>query len=345
MDKIERLPKAIANGSEKIRGVKLVGAVLDDIYRTRVFSERSLANAFGIKGGGTYWKKKKTEGAVLPEFLSSSLLNDFIDAELRQLLEGAVPYVAVSGVVATGLKANILPRVCDVFVRAAKKFPENENIVKAAEAAYEIIMAFSEYGVIKWVDRITNYKYEEEDAVILRQLQEWVAPEILEWQEEFRSEFYKEIFRLKGWPYNPYSVSRPGVVGTYTNKYIYSFLPTDVFKFIKERTPKSKAGNYTVRLHQSLNKERGKEALRNQLVSVTTLLRIARSWDEFNQSFQRLYGQTSLEFNDDEPRMELIMSETLKPKLLPENEELSEFNQKLKKAIFEPNLKKDKPAN
>ena len=66
MANIQILPKAIANGSEKIRGVKLVGAVLDDIYRTRVFSERSLALAFGIKGGGAYWEKKKKGSAVLP---------------------------------------------------------------------------------------------------------------------------------------------------------------------------------------------------------------------------------------------------------------------------------------
>lgn len=310
------LPKAIANGSEKIRGVRLIGAVLNDIYRTRVFSERSLANAFGIKGGGQYWKKKKIEGAVLPEFLSSNILKEFIDSELEALLSSAVLYISTTNKTATGIPANILPRICDVFVRAAKKFPENENIVKAAEAAYEIIMAFSEFGVIKWVDKITNYKYEEEDYVIQQQLALYVAPQILDWQKEFQSDFYKEIFRLKGWPYNPYTVARPGVVGTYTNQYIYSFLPTDVFKFIKDRTPKSKAGNYTVRLHQSLNNEVGKESLRNQLVTVTTLLRISKSWDQFKQLFQELYGQTTLGF-DAEPRMELKLTDDLdKPKMI-----------------------------
>lgn len=326
MANIQQLPKAIANGSEKIRGVKLVGAVLDDIYRTRVFSERSLSNAFGIKGGGQYWKKKKTEGAVLPEFLSSNILNEFIDNELIILLEGAILYTSISNKTSTGIPANILPRICDVFVRAAKKFPENDNIVKAAESAYEIIMAFSEYGVIKWVDRITNYKYDEEDHVIQQQLALYVAPEILEWQKEFQSDFYKEIYRLKGWPYNPYTVARPGVVGTYTNQYIYSFLPNNVFKFIKNRTPKSAAGNYTVRLHQSLNNEVGKEALRNQLVSVTTVLKLSKSWDQFKRNFQELYGQTSLDF--EEPTMELKLIEPKK-----EQTNLSDFNQKLKQGL------------
>jgi hypothetical protein len=334
MSNLVTVPKAIANGSEKIRGVKLVGAVLNDIYRTRVFSERSLSNAFGFKGSGKYWKDRKDNAAVLPPYLSNRYIKEFIDKELEEILTAAVSYVSVSGIMSSGLPANVLPRICDVFVKAAKKYPENENIVSAAESAYEIIMAFSEYGVIKWVDKITGYKYEEEDHVILQQLALYVAPDILEWQQEFKSDFYKEIFRLKGWPYNPYSVSRPGVVGTYTNQYIYSFLPTNVFKFIKDRTPKSKSGNYTVRLHQSLNKEVGKELLRNQLVSVTTILRISKSWEQFKQHFQELYGQTSLDF--DEPTMELIIDK----KELPT---LSEFNQKLKKGLeFNPkDIKKE----
>lgn len=331
MGNVATLPKAIVNGSEKIRGVKLVGAVLDDIYRTRVFSERSLSNAFGFKGSGKYWQDRKNDAAVLPPYLSNKYIKEFVSKELEAILTAAISYVSVSGVVSTGVPANVLPKICDVFVRAAKKYPENENIVAAGESAYEIIMAFSEYGVIKWVDKITGYKYEEEDHVILQQLALYVAPDILEWQKEFQSDFYKEIFRLKGWAYNPYSVSRPGVVGTYTNQYIYSFLPTNVFKFIKNRTPKSKSGNYTVRLHQSLNDAVGKEALRNQLISVTTILKLAKSWEQFKSQFQELYGQTSLDF--EEPKMPLI----LEHKPVIKKEPLSMFNQTLKKGLdFNP---------
>lgn len=320
MGNLATLPKAIVNGSEKIRGVKLAGAVLDDIYRTRVFSERSLSNAFGFKGSGKYWQDRKNNAAVLPPYLSNRYIKEFVSSELEEILTAAISYVSISGVISTGLPAYVLPRICDVFVKAAKKYPENENIVLAAESAYEIIMAFSEYGVIKWVDKITGYKYEEEDHVILQQLALYVAPDILSWQKEFQSDFYKEIFRLKGWSYNPYSVSRPGVVGTYTNQYIYSFLPSDVFKFIKNRTPKSKSGNYTVRLHQSLNNEVGKEVLRNQLVTVTTILRLSKTWEHFKRQFQELYGQTSLDF--EEPTMELIVNKKEYPQISSLNEKL-----------------------
>lgn len=180
MDKIQNLPKAIVNGSEKIRGVRLNGAVLDDIYRTRVFSERSLSNAFGFKGSGQYWTDRKNNASVLPPYLYTKKVKEFVSKELEELLSASISYISVSGKLSEGLTANTLPKICDVFIKAAKKYPEEQKIVVAAEAAYEIIMAFSEYGVISWVDRITGYKYEEEDHVILQQLALYVAPDILE---------------------------------------------------------------------------------------------------------------------------------------------------------------------
>jgi hypothetical protein len=66
----------------------------------RVLSERSLANAFGIKGGGAYWSRKKIDSsAVLPEYLSANYLKDFISTELRNKLNSAaIEYISVSGV-------------------------------------------------------------------------------------------------------------------------------------------------------------------------------------------------------------------------------------------------------
>ena len=61
-----------------------------DYYKHQT-TERSLANAFGIKGGGAYWSRKKIDnGAVLPEYLSAKYLNDFISSELRDKLTSAI---------------------------------------------------------------------------------------------------------------------------------------------------------------------------------------------------------------------------------------------------------------
>jgi hypothetical protein len=87
MNKIN-LPKAKYPGEVDLNGFKISCAVLED--GTRVFSERSLANAFGIKGSGAYWQKKKKTGAFLPEYLSAKYLKPFISNELVNKFTGAI---------------------------------------------------------------------------------------------------------------------------------------------------------------------------------------------------------------------------------------------------------------
>ena len=66
---------------------------------------------------------------------------------------------------------------------------------------------------------------------------------------------------------------------------------------LKEKTPKSDAGNYTVRLHQSLTPEVGREHLKQQILEVTTLMKVARNWKEFEELFSRRFGQIPINFD------------------------------------------------
>jgi len=340
-EELKNLPKALCTGDDTFNGVKLVAAILDDVDRTHLFSERSLANAFGFRGGGAYWKRKKLDSAVLPEYLSSPILNEFITNDLRDKLDSAVSYVATNKKTATGLEATILPLICDVFHQAAQKYPDNENIKKAGDMAYKVILAFSQFGVLKYVEQITGYRYTDEDTLIANGLKEWgVSPVIVAWQKEFKTDFYRHIYRLKGWPYNPNTVKRYQVIGTYTNQYVYNYLPKDVFAWIKENTPKSKAGNKTARYFQSLDDSRGKELLRNQLVSVTTMLMLSKSWEEFKIFFARSLMRGQIDFP--EPKMILPKNKLLEKAKkdaaqfdLFENDKqkLSNFNENLQIAL------------
>lgn len=322
-EELKNLPKALCTGDDTFNGVKLVAAILDDEDRTHLFSERSLANAFGFKGSATYWEKRKKGAAVLPSYLSNSALKDYITADLIDKLAAAVPYLSTSKVVATGVEATALPLICDVFVKAGNDNPQNEALVIAGKRAYAIILAFSQYGVLKWVEQITGYRYTDEDTQIVKSLKEYgVSPTIIEWQKEFQTDFYRHIYRLKGWPFNPNTVKRPQVIGTYTNQYVYNYLPKDVFAWIKENTPKSKSGNKTARYFQSLDDNKGKELLRNQLVSVTTLLKLSRSWQEFKDFFARSLGQTQIDYP--EPIMELPKSKSLNKEMNDNQQDLFE---------------------
>lgn len=105
-----KLIKATHQGELDLNGYKLSCAVLEN--GERVFSERSLALAFGIKGSGAYWQKKRESpsGAFLPEYLSTKYIKPFIDKDLEIKLSGAKEYIAVSGTKATGIDATLCKR-------------------------------------------------------------------------------------------------------------------------------------------------------------------------------------------------------------------------------------------
>lgn len=289
------MSKAIVNGTIKIRGIKLSVAVLDDVSRRRVFSEKSLANIFRLKGSNRFLKVRKNETEDLSFYLSNKYVKEFVSKELEEILRTPVFYFNKSGFVSTGFPAFVLYEICEVFLKATKKYPKNENIVLAALSANEIIMEFSGIDFVTWIDKITGYKYEEENHIILQQLAFYVDSEILSWQKEFQSNFYNEIFRIKGWDYNPYSLNRIDTIFFYTDQLIYNFLPNDLFKFKESTTFKSETGYYRVGLQDFLNHEVGKESLKNQFIKVTTILSLSKNWDHFKKQLQEIYGKNSLE--------------------------------------------------
>jgi hypothetical protein len=339
-EELKNLSKALCTGEDTFNGVKLVASILDDEDRTHVFSERSLSSAFGFKGSASYWEKRKLGAAVLPAYLSNSALKNYISADLVDKLAAAVPYISTGKKVSTGLEATALPLICDVFVKAGNDNPKNEALVNAGKRAYAIIMGFSQFGVLKYVEQITGYRYTDEETQIVKSLKEFgVSPVILEWQREFQTDFYRNIYRLKDWPFNPNTVKRPQVIGKYTNQYVYNYLPKDVFQWLKENTPKNKDGKYTKKLFQSLDEKRGKELLRNQLVSITTMLKLSRSWQEFKDLFARSLGQTQIDFKEPEmvlPKPKLLekaKKDANQIKMFNEPEKLSDFNTNLQTAL------------
>lgn len=97
-------------------------------------------------------------------------------------------------------------------------------------------------------------------------------------------------------------------MGKWTNKIIYEQLPKGFLKELKASTPKSRAGNYTVRLFQSLTIDVRNPHLQNQLNSIITLMQIFDNWKHFIHQFNKLVdrrkGQLELKFEDLEPPME-----------------------------------------
>jgi len=106
---------ATHQGVLDIDGMKLLVAVLND--KERVVSIREMANALGVKGGGAYWKLKKAvppeqEREILPEFISLKNLEPYLGEIKKELVSGTIPYKALNGQEATGVRAEIIPKIC-----------------------------------------------------------------------------------------------------------------------------------------------------------------------------------------------------------------------------------------
>ena len=112
--------KATHQGELNINGFKISCAVLEN--GERILVNRSLANAFGIKGSGAYWQKKKTEkSAALPEYLSANYLQPFITEKVKLNIYNTVSYINKQGVESEGVDATFLSDICDIYVKAGQK--------------------------------------------------------------------------------------------------------------------------------------------------------------------------------------------------------------------------------
>ncbi len=294
--------KSKYSGEIELNGIKISCAVLED--GTRVLVNRSLANALGIKGGGAYWKKKKEEGALLPEYLSAKYLEPYISNELREIVSKPIPYINSAKNNSEGVPATILADICDVYVKAAQggAFSDNQEV---PQNAYKILLGFSKVGIVALVDEATGYQYERENDELQKILKAYISEELLPWQKRFPDVFYKELFRLNGWDYTVNGIKkRPGIIGKWTNMFVYEELPNGVLDELKKKTPKSESGNRTSRYHQLLTLDIGEPNLEKQINKVITLFQVSDNmkqfWDNFKKMKMRQIGQMELPFDFDE---------------------------------------------
>jgi P63C domain len=75
--------------------------------------------------------------------------------------------------------------------------------------------------------------------------------------KKFPDEFYQEMFRLKGWPWQGMSINRPQVVGYYTRDIVYARLAPGIVEELERRNPKDDKGERRGRHHQLLTDDIG----------------------------------------------------------------------------------------
>lgn len=187
-------------------------AVLEDGRRMLV--ERSVAKAIGRKGDAEHWKRKREKKPVLPEYLSAKYLEPYIGTDLRDALLSPVKYHNASrGITHYGIEARHLVAICDVWIKAQKDGVLGINQLKIAEKAYVLLSAFASVGIVALIDEATGYQGIRQKDALQAILDKYLTKERATWAKRFPDEFYKELFRLKGWTWlDPKALKRPSCV-------------------------------------------------------------------------------------------------------------------------------------
>lgn len=280
------IPRAIREGTIKLGDVVTPCSVLED--GTRLVWERPLTKALGGKRGGSHWKRRHAEspGANLPVFLSASNLSPYVSTELAEMLSAPIVHLTLEGRRANGIRAEAIPEICGVFARARAAGKLHRSQERIAIQAEVVANSLGKLGIIALIDEATGYQYLREATALAEILEAFIAKELRGWVRRFDPDFYKEIFRLKGWKYDG-STKRPRQLGNITNDLIYARLAPGVLDELKKVNPINEKGQRKHKHHQWLTDDIGHPALRAHLKAVVVLLKATDDWDVFYKMLGR----------------------------------------------------------
>lgn len=213
-----------------------------------------------------------------------------------------VKYTSKDGHPRLGLLAKFLPQLCSAILAAREQGnidPSLEYIVKQASS---LIQGLAEVGIIALVDEATGYQDVRAKDALAKILDAYLSKEFAAWAKAFPDEFYKEMFRLNNWPFDPSSVKRPRIIGRYTNDIVYARLAPGLVEELNARNPKTTKGHRKARHHQLMTVDVGSPALSQHLHSVMALMRASANWKEFCRLLERAYPKKNQEsiFNGEE---------------------------------------------
>lgn len=286
-DEDASIPREVCTGILRIGEYILPCAVLSN--GQRVLSERGVTKALGGKRGGAHWRRlKESPGAEYrPVFLSANNLAPYTSESLRVALSQPVEYRSKHGRGGNGVLAGLLPEICDVLLKAREDGALVRGQEHIAAAAEVLVRGLAQVGIIALVDEATGYQEIRERDELQRILEAYISKELLPWTLRFPSEFYKELFRLRAWDWNPMSTKRPKRVGKDTEYIVYDRLPPGVKEELRAKNPNIRPGYRRHKHFQFLTTDIGNPHLERLVAVATALMRVSSSWGRFTRLLER----------------------------------------------------------
>ena len=276
-----KLPKATHKGELNLAGARIPCYVLED--GRRVLAGRAVTNSMGLTS------RDKGVGRFL-----TKAWRPYMGDKLVAAIENPIDFFVKKGMIPPqGYEAWILPELCNAVIDAGEAKllqPSQDKILLQAKI---LTRAFSTVGIIALVDEATGYQEVRDRQALQEILQRYISDELVAWALHFRQEFYREIFRLRGWEWSKLSTKRPLLVGRITNDIVYERLAPGVLDELRRKTPRNEKGRLKNRLFQWLTTDIGDPALERHLHAVTSLMKASTSWSQFYRMLQRALPKCS----------------------------------------------------
>ncbi len=287
--KAKEIPKATHEGILLLAGHKLECAVLDD--GRRILKQSSIGAALGRTSGSKTMGGGRNSGDTLktPYFLVATNLKPFLDKNLTRHSRTPIRYTPLGGGVAYGYEATMLPEACGVFIDAYNAGVLHPKQYRIFMACTLITKALSKVGIVALVDDVTGYQDLRAQGDLQKLLQQYVSRELARWVHTFPPEFYRQIYRLKMWPFDPTSSTRCSAIAQLTVDIVYDRIHPDLLYELKRVRKEGKQLN--TKLHQWLTTtpNGGHPRLREHLGEVTLLMKVSANWAQFQKLLDQHY--------------------------------------------------------
>lgn len=283
----DALPRALYGDEEHplvIGDMQIPCYVLDD--ERRVLITGGMQDALKMARGGSMVKGMNR----FELFASRERINPYISNDLRERIGNPIHFLTPRGQKAHGYEANVLVELCEAILAARSSATGLQKQQEQFAVQAELIMrGLARVGIVALVDEATGYQRDRASDALARILEKFIAKELQPWVRTFPELFYQQLFRLRGLEFPGDTVKRPQYFGHLTNDIIYSRLAPGVLEELKTVTPKLPSGRNKNHLHRRLTPEVGHPKLKEHLASVTTIMRLSSSYEDFKAKLDRIH--------------------------------------------------------
>lgn len=284
------LPEADFEGEFLIGGEVVACAVLRD--ERRIITQASFLRALGRSRSPKAGTGVLSTADDLPFFLQAKALQDFISKELVASTK-PIFFRTRSGKKGVGYDASLILGVANVYLDFGVAMIRDNGVIssrytKMIAAAKAIKSAFAEIGVVALIDEATGYQEVRNRLALQEMFEAVLRKELAAWAKRFPDEFYKQIYRLRGWEWRGRQINPPQVVAHYTNDFVYDRIAPGLRSELEVRMPKSDSGVKKGRLHQLFTDDIGHPLLAQHVHMVTMFMKAAATWDEFKLNLDKV---------------------------------------------------------